>query len=103
MDPRAGAPLPQGVAQAKLSDRAARLIANRETPADVGRALDLVGECNCEGLNGNPAFPVFRSQTRSVPSRNWAQRSPAANGTEGDRKVQFSSFSRQVEAAPFST
>src|SRR5713226_3155380 len=34
------------------------LVADRKTLADMGRTLDFVGECNCEVLEGNPAFAV---------------------------------------------
>jgi hypothetical protein len=37
-----------GAASKAVSGRPARLIANRETLADMGRVLDFVGECNCE-------------------------------------------------------
>jgi hypothetical protein len=59
----------------------------------MGRALDFVGECNCEVLEGNPAFPAGAVKGWSVPRRNLPVRSPAVNRAKGDRKVQFSSFS----------
>src|SRR5205807_9732321 len=37
---------------------AACLVADREALADMGRALDLVGECNREVLTGNRAVAV---------------------------------------------
>jgi hypothetical protein len=55
--------------------------------ADIGRALDLVGERDREILERNPAFPVLGGQKLFGPEPELA--GPLAveeQGPEGDRK-----------------
>jgi len=40
----------------------------------MSRALDLVGVCNCEGLERNPAFAAGRLQNWSAPWWNFPVR-----------------------------
>src|SRR4029077_21020469 len=75
----------QGLAQAKLSgslrDRSGSSVADRESLADMGRALDFVGKGNREILKGNPAFSAPVGQ-KPVGSEAEISR-PLARGEQG--------------------
>src|SRR5262249_53008476 len=78
------------------------LIAHGKTGLRVGRPLDLVGECNCEILKGNPAFSVCGGQKLVGPEPELAGPLP---GDEQRRRRQEGPFEvlllpQQVEKRP---
>src|SRR5206468_7672422 len=110
-DPSAKADRPQGLTQASLSVSAGggfegpvvapqtASIANRKTLPYMGRALDLVGECNCEILKADPAFAVRGGQELVGSEPELA--GPTPRGEQGGgrekRPVQGLFAAQQVE------